>query len=102
GGLTIIALVLAVASTHAPSGPGTPAIGARAAPGQAVLADGFGQLPLAFVTNAGQADPWAGYYVQGDATSVLFGPGGLSFRQWQPPARTACPHRSGRGLCRSE
>ncbi len=70
-------------------------------PPRAALAAGFGELPLYFVTNAGQADPWAAYYVHGASTSVLFGPGGLSFRLWRGPEgeANACPGQHGRGLC---
>lgn len=81
--------------TPGPASPPNPAPGvAHAAP--------LAQLPLTFVENRGQADPWARYVAAGRRTSVLFGAGGPSFRLSSPPtvpADAPCPRLPSRGLC---
>ncbi|OGD22428.1 MAG: hypothetical protein A2W03_01560 [Candidatus Aminicenantes bacterium RBG_16_63_16] len=61
----------------------------------------FGQVPLYFIANAGQADRNVDYYVQGADKTISFGPGGVTFslnkprKERSPAARRPGPEAPG-------
>ena len=59
---------------------GAPAL----APKSAVQQSPYGQLPLLFVENRGQADPQVAFTLQGNAATVFFTPTGVTYALVEP------------------
>jgi hypothetical protein len=67
--------------------------------GDTRLPQSFGQLPLYFIENRGQADPRVAYYVQARGMTLYFTPEGVTFAL-VAPIRPAAAHQAERSSAR--
>ncbi|MEO8082461.1 MAG: hypothetical protein ABI780_01430 [Ardenticatenales bacterium] len=102
--LAAAALAAAGARAQRPDAPSPSQSPRPAAADDAPAVQLFGRLPTYVVPNGGQADPWATHVLCGRTTSVLFGPGGVSYRLARPAAdaATRCGPTPERGICIAE